>query len=201
MAEKKIIIVESQKDIQFIKDLLEYLYIKKSEQFNENNFEFKEIGSNVFYNEQGSGKNKLEGFLRQSRNFLKDTFIIVDADKKEDTKKYKNKIDKILKKIGIDEQSKRENFLRENVFFLPNNKEEGNLENLIIPLFKFENFNQCFDDFKSCVQKFDADISNSFNNKLKVYNYNYKSSQRYLSDRYNLKHDILTPLKNFLQKI
>lgn len=183
------IIVEGIADEKFISDYLKFLKI--------------DFEDNIFFIIEGdvkSKENRIEKELKKKD--INKTFFIIDFDK--DKTKYENTIKTILKKSKY---PNIKSFLKNNIFFLPDNEKTGNLEDLINKTIKSEEFNTCFKSYEKCLERIKGvDKKNLPPLKAKIFSYDSvfggagKDEKRNYLDKnkYNLSHDDLKPLKDFL---
>ncbi|MBZ7948050.1 hypothetical protein H2256_03670 [Campylobacter sp. RM9929] len=179
------IFVEGLNDEQFLKDYLSYLQI--------NDFKIMQVGGNTKLKYNKDIK-KYKDNIEEVENVK----IIFDAD---------NDLEEARK--NIKEQLGNELFNKCEIFLIPNNKDEGNLETLIEKIAKEKCILKCFDRYVKCLtklQKKNQDIRLPAK-KSKVYAYNhcfgYKNGDKNykIDDRYfDLESNYLQPLKDFLSK-
>ena len=192
------IVVEGKSDENFIKEYIKHLSLSINQ-------EIKVLEGDI-----SSKKKRLSEFFKQEK--VDNIFLIIDADKKKDTKEYKKKIIEILEKLKIDKKFICD-FFKNNVFFFPNNKDEGNLETLINEILVQNFFNECFNNYEDCLKNKEKQKKLPSLNlpplKAKIYTYDFilggrgKEEERDYSDKnkYDLTNPSLIPLKDFLQKI
>ncbi|EJB34210.1 hypothetical protein HPNQ4076_0455 [Helicobacter pylori NQ4076] len=78
--------------------------------------------------------------------------IIFDADKKESQESdagFDNKLKYIREKF----KEKRIDFPREQIFLFPNNKDDGDLETLLLKIANHKEFINCFEGYLDCIKK------------------------------------------------
>lgn len=174
-----LIFVEGTHDEHFLKCYLEYLNIKDVK---------------IKYT---NGKDGLGDYKKDivKNNNVK---IIFDAD---------NDLEEA--KENIKEQLGEELFNKCEIFLIPNNKDNGNLETLIENIVKEECVLKCFDCYVECLKKLKENNKNIKlpAKKSKVYAYNhsfgYKNGDKNytIDNRYfNLESKYLNPLKEFLSQ-
>lgn len=184
------IIVEGIADKKFISDYLKFLKI---------NFE-----EDIFFLIEGdvtSKKSRIENKLKKKD--INKTFFIIDFDN--DKIKYEKTIESILKGLKF---SNINNFLSNNIFFFPDDKKTGNLENLLGDILVYPKFNDCFNEYEECVKKIKGFPQDRLpDSKSKIFAYDHttggvgKDGKRDYLDksRYNLSHSSLNKLKKFLE--
>ena len=159
---KKYLLVEGITDIALVKYIcLKYGFIYNFDDFKQksNQHRYKNL---IMINLEG--ENNLTKELRYLKDEEKEIFslgIIQDADK--DFKKSQDEIIEAITNSKIDESKIK-------YFLTPNNKDNGDLETLLLSTIKDNNIVKCFDDYKKClVEK--EDIHQKALNKGQVYAY------------------------------
>lgn len=85
--------------------------------------------------------------------------IVFDADKS-----YTNTLSRIKNELG--------NLAKKvDIFLFPNNKDNGELETLLVDIAKQPQFIECFDGYVKCVQSKDINAVNNINKKSKMFAY------------------------------
>lgn len=144
------------------------------------------------------GKDNLKNrvnLVKANKNYL----IIFDADN--DYNNSKDNIENQINKMNIP----KENY---DIFLLPNNKDNGNLETLIEKIARYKEVLKCFEGYEECISKL---VLRNDNIKLppkksKIFAYmesfgfkNPEESENFdLSPYVDFKNEYLEPLKNFL---
>ncbi|MGL2594310.1 DUF3226 domain-containing protein [Helicobacter pylori] len=95
---------------------------------------------------------KIEDILTNNNPRYKQVCIIFDADIKKENQEsdagFNNKLKHIrknFKKKGID-------FPKEQIFLFPNNKDDGDLETLLLEIAKHDEFLKCFEGYLECIK-------------------------------------------------
>ncbi|ADG72131.1 conserved hypothetical protein [Brachyspira murdochii DSM 12563] len=98
----------------------------------------------------------------------------------------------------------------DDIFLFPNNKDNGNLENMLINIAVRKEIMNCFDNYIRCIEKLDN--TNIPVNKAKIYaylesikGYNQKEikddKRNYTNNEiWNISDNYISPLKNFFDK-
>ncbi len=132
MTSKEILIfVEGPSDRFFLEIYLLYLYFQ--EKFPIKNFKVQNI----------DGKGNLSKRLFEIEKYDK-TLIIFDADKD-----YESNKKEILKVVSKTKQTISE----EQIFLFPNNKDDGDLEILLLKIANHKEFINCFESYLDCIKK------------------------------------------------
>ncbi|WRE27031.1 hypothetical protein KVD83_04100 [Helicobacter pylori] len=132
MTSKEILIfVEGPSDRFFLEIYLLYLYFQ--ERFPIKNFKVQNI----------DGKDNLFKRLFEIEKYDK-TLIIFDADKD-----YESNKKEILKVVSKTKQTISE----EQIFLFPNNKDDGDLEILLLKIANHKEFINCFESYLDCIKK------------------------------------------------
>ena len=197
MAREIIFFVEGKADEKFLRDYFGHLKVNFS-------FDFFKIQNNVASAEKITSQQ-----LKKVK--IENVYFIIDADEKNQVnnkKKYHETIKNILKKLEYQDIF-ISNFLQNNIFYFPDNQNYGTLENLINNILKI-NFQDCVEIFEKCLKKIESikkERLPDLKSKIRTYDYLTGGSRQdterdYLdSQKYDLNHSSLLPLKNFLQKI
>lgn len=187
----KIIIVEGKSD----KEFLEYFMRTKE-------IKFKQIipnDSNYLTN----------ATLTQIIKALDDNlevYILFDADSSpQETRK---RLEKELEKVDLTNE-------RVKIFLFPNDKNSGELENLLYDVTTKPEIITCFDKYTSCIDSIDKNLSKNINKKSKIYAYKEASGLQKELDKasqgdikkkleifnryFNFDSEKLEPLKDFLK--
>ncbi len=131
MTSKEILIfVEGPSDRFFLEVYLLYLYFQ--ERFPIKNFKVQNV----------DGKDNLSKRLLEIEKYDK-TLIIFDADKD-----YESNKKEILKIVLESKQTISE----EQIFLFPNNKDDGDLEILLLEIAKYGEFLKCFEGYLECIK-------------------------------------------------
>jgi hypothetical protein len=116
-------------------------------------------------------------------------FAIVDADDSFETRK-----SEIEEKIG----SKNVGY-----YILPNHRDSGDLETLILDIIGNNEIIDCFNDYKKCIEAKYQDCQ--IDNKAKLYAYttigHNKRSEKYIEENLNIEHPNFNKLKQKLQNL
>ena len=162
------LIVEGITDVALIK----YICFKKDITTNFNDFKKTKSDSQVgmykyndFYIIDTKGQDKLEYTLSKilAPVVPKINKIAIIQDVDDDFKQSTQKIDEALKEAQINKE-------KVEYFLTPNNKDNGDLETLLLSTLKDNNIIKCFDDYEKCLKQ-DNDIHPKAINKGKVYAY------------------------------
>ncbi|MBW5381947.1 DUF3226 domain-containing protein [Brachyspira pilosicoli] len=187
MSKKYLILVEGEADKKFLKDYIRHNY----NNFNEN-----------IKIEPNDGNSFNEKKIMHIKKYIDDNhklIVIFDADKN-----IQNSIDNIKNNL------RNYNLYDEDIFLFPNNKDNGNLENILINIAVRKKIMNCFDNYIGCIELLDD--TNIPVNKSKIYaylesikGYNKKEIKEDKRDYTNNKiwdidSDYLIPLKTFLDK-
>ncbi len=128
MADKEILIfVEGPSDKVFLEVYLYFL-----EDLPIKNFKVKDV----------KGKDNLSKRLLEIEKYDK-TLIIFDADKD-----YESNKKEILKVVSKTKQTISE----EQIFLFPNNRDDGDLETLLLEIAKHDEFLKCFEGYLECIK-------------------------------------------------
>ncbi|RKV48305.1 DUF3226 domain-containing protein [Helicobacter pylori] len=131
MTSKEILIfVEGSSDRFFLEIYLLYLYFQ--EKFPIKNFKVQNV----------DGKDNLSKRLLEIEKYDK-TLIIFDADKD-----YESNKKEILKVVSKTKQTISE----EQIFLFPNNRDDGDLETLLLKIAKHDEFLKCFEGYLECIK-------------------------------------------------
>ena len=181
---KKIIFyVEGNSDLVFLKSILNRIDNYQYEIITVGGWEKIVLAKNTFkYNNDLGNKN----------------IVFFDADA--DSKKRREEILSKFKDIK----------LIDDIFLFPDNENQGNLETILLSIINPKNtsINDCFDEYKKCIEG--LSIDNSYlNNKTKVFTYlsllnkEPKEQNRDYSDpdAWNLEHDLILKIEQYLNKI
>ncbi|MDE7316244.1 MAG: hypothetical protein K2N12_00695 [Helicobacter sp.] len=199
-----LIIVEGKYDVGFLDIYLQYLGVGVKD------YKFHEVG----------GNKNLENQLNKE--------VETDEDKKENLREKINKALKEGKKIKIifdrddNYESSLQNIKKQldndllpkcEIFLIPNNQDEGNLEDLFFRIVKEKDILKCLRRSRECIEKIDSEIPNFEppDKKAVVYAYAHMFGGAIKDGRIKLKGNILDildlnneylqPLKNFLLDI
>jgi len=159
---KKYLLVEGITDIALVKYIcLKYGFIYNFDDFKQksNQHRYKNL---IMINLEG--ENNLTKELRYLKDEEKEIFslgIIQDADK--DFKKSQDEIIEAITNSKIDE-------LKIKYFLTPNNKDNGDLETLLLSTIKDNDIVKCFDSYKECLVEKEG-IHQKALNKGQVYAY------------------------------
>ena len=159
---KKYLLVEGITDIALVKYIcLKYGFIYNFDDFKQksNQHRYKNL---IMINLEG--ENNLTKELTYLKNEEEEIFslgIIQDADK--DFKKSQDEIIEAITNSKIDESKIK-------YFLTPNNKDNGDLETLLLSTIKDNNIVKCFDSYKECLEE-KEDIHQKALNKGQVYAY------------------------------
>jgi len=216
---KYLIFVEGIADSTFLRDYLIFLF---------NDLSIKNHGKNekVLENQNTSIKIRILGgkdAIKEGK--IKNTILdawatehkiitIQDADNRHDYRKAE------LQNIKADllEEFKQK-FPNVNpsfdIFLLPDNQNDGELEDLLLKIAKteyFEKTNNCYTQWIECIKTFSTTeiVDERYSNKSLIFNYfaNYygmkgarEENRRYEKDYWDFSHITLEPLKDFLTQI
>jgi hypothetical protein len=144
-------------------------------------------------------------FIRLTKeqiDFKYKILVIQDADnpKKNSYSGVENRID-YLNKIKIKESINFE------IFLFPNDKDDGDLETLLLEIADFKNY----DTYMECLHKFikEEHLNEMIEDKVKIFNYirmyygkkdAKEINREYITEYWNFTSDALKPLKNFIEK-
>jgi hypothetical protein len=184
------IFTESNADIKFLKDYISSIYdIALDDSY------FDILGSWSGYKPGGSVKKS----IRENYDNEKNTILIVDAD--DNFEERREEIITDFEKFDIPI----------SLFLFPNNNGVRNLETLLAEIAIERQVIQCFEQYENCIQNYNLPVL-----KSKIYAYldalipenekaNYKTDPRrdelrdYTNNaHWNLEHEYLQPLRNFL---
>ncbi len=126
-----LIFVEGPSDRLFLGVYLFYLYFQ--EKFPIKNFKVQNV----------DGKNNLSKRLLEIEKYDK-TLIIFDADKN-----YESNKKEILEVVSKTKQTISE----EQIFLFPNNRDDGDLETLLLKIANHKEFINCFESYLDCIKK------------------------------------------------
>ncbi|ACN84717.1 DUF3226 domain-containing protein [Brachyspira hyodysenteriae] len=187
MNQKYLILVEGKADKKFLEDYIKHNY----NNFNEN---IKiEINNGNSFNEKK---------IIHIKKYIDDNhklIVIFDADND-----IQNSIDNIKNNLT------NYNLHDEDIFLFPNNKDNGNLENILINIAVRKEIMNCFDNYTKCIEALND--TNIPVNKSKVYAYlesikvdnkkEIKEDKRDYTNNeiWNIDSDYLIPLKIFFDK-
>ncbi|WP_297203846.1 DUF3226 domain-containing protein [uncultured Brachyspira sp.] len=187
MNQKYLILVEGIADKKFLEDYIKHNY----NNFNEN---IKiEINNGNSFNEKKIIN--IKKYIDDNHKLI----LIFDAD---------NDIQNSIANIKYNLTNY--NLNDEDIFLFPNNKDNGNLENILINIAVRKEIMDCFDNYIKCIESLEN--TNSPINKSKVYAYlesikgydkkKIKEENRDYNNNkiWNIDSDYLIPLKNFLDK-
>ena len=187
MNQKYLILVEGIADKKFLEDYIKHNY----NNFNEN---IKiEINNGNSFNEKKIIN--IKKYIDDNHKLI----LIFDAD---------NDIQNSIANIKYNLTNY--NLNDEDIFLFPNNKDNGNLENILINIAVRKEIMDCFDNYIKCIESLEN--TNSPINKSKVYAYlesikgydkkKIKEENRDYNNNkiWNIYSDYLIPLKNFLDK-
>lgn len=217
--EKLFIVIEGIADQVFLVDLIsirfertfEVIYSKKKKSSDKENLvltlekaskKFKEI---TFLKANTNGrsiqKSKIDELRTVTSNLEYKTILILDADAPNCQKT----------RLSLLENFRQEGLAipEENIFLLPNNLDDGCLEDLLLQLVgdKAEAIFDCFESYKDCIHQIDKHYTKP-DLKTKVYAYseittasgNERKRDYTNHDIWNLNHEALNPLVEFLTK-
>lgn len=211
------IYTEGIADVKFLKNYIEYCF------FNKKNLDGFDHKKSRFRNEKFcitsiGGKDELENFLPsiQTQYDSGETILFVfDSDYPNNNGGFQNRNEEI-------ENILKESTIKYNLFLFPNNKDDGDLEDLLIQIVKQNEIFECWKLYEDCLSKrtFLTDRQECLSyslpaRKTKIYAYlealvgktnkekelikemnrDYKNEAHW-----NLRHDYLSPLKIFLKK-
>lgn len=142
------------------------------------------------------GKDNLKNrvnLVKDNKNYL----IIFDAD--EDYKNSKANIENQINQMNIPKQNYE-------IFLLPNNKDNGNLETLIEKIALYKEVLNCFEGYEECISKLEINGIKLPHKKSKVFAYmesfgfkNPEEAENFdLSPYVDFENKYLEDLKNFL---
>ncbi|GAA7442508.1 hypothetical protein MM0357_01390 [Helicobacter pylori] len=126
-----LIFVEGPSDRLFLGVYLFYLYFQ--EKFPIKNFKVQNV----------DGKNNLSKRLLEIEKYDK-TLIIFDVDKN-----YESNKKEILEVVSKTKQTISE----EQIFLFPNNRDDGDLETLLLKIANHKEFINCFESYLDCIKK------------------------------------------------
>lgn len=185
------IFTESKADIKFLKDYIEEVFIVKLEDEN-----FDTLGSWAGYKAGGN----LNASIKQNTEDGKTNILILDAD------------------VNIESRRKEvlEDFQKYNtpikLFLFPNDAHNGALENILCEIATKKDILACFDKYEECIKGHETPIikskvfayldallpsknkNNNNHDLIQGKNRNYQNT-----DHWNLHHEFLNPLKEFLR--
>ncbi len=185
MNRKCLILVEGKADKKFIEDYIKYHYNNRNIIIEINNG--RDFNSNKIIN--------IQKYIDDNYKLI----VIFDAD---------NDINQSISNIKIN--LKNYNLDDKDIFLFPNNKDNGNLENLLINIAVRKEIIYCFDNYIKCIKSLEN--TNMPINKSKIYAYldsikgydknKIKEEKRdYLNKEiWDISNDFLIPLKEFLKK-
>ncbi|MEI0604731.1 DUF3226 domain-containing protein [Brachyspira alvinipulli] len=189
MSKKYFILVEGKADKKFLEDYIKHNY----NNFNEN---IKiEINNGNSFNEKKIIN--IKKYIDDNHKLI----VIFDADND-----IQNSIDNIKNNLT------NYNLHDEDIFLFPNNKDNGNLENILINIAVRKEIMYCFDNYTKCIESLNN--TNTPVNKSKVYAYLesiivYNENEKEIKEDkrdytnneiWNIDSDYLIPLKTFLDK-
>ncbi len=216
--EKLLIIVEGIADAVFLTKYLCFLF-KDNEEFvpanEENNLGVGKITKVAHYPEIkiliAGGCTKIKKFTTQIEEYTDSDFSVIvihDADSTEKDKKFggfKNRklyLENVQKDYKITFKS----------FLFPNNKDDGDLENLLLSIISKDKFNQyfsCYEKYIGCIKEFSGFTPELLENKNKIYNYlqvflgsKYakEKNRKFETEYWDMTSESLTPLFLFLKE-
>ena len=186
------IFTESKSDVKFLKD-----YVEQVIKINLTNDNFDTLGSWSGYKEGG----KLKQSFIENNNNENISILILDADTNFENRR--NEVLTDFKAFGNPIE----------LFLFPNNKNNGELETLLAEIAVDRKLIGCFEGYEKCIEGYEAPVTkskifayldallphiNKDNNKkdlIQEANRNYRNAAHW-----NLSHDYLNPLKDFLTK-
>lgn len=184
------IFTESKADIKFLQDYVEEIFQMSLQQE-----DFDSIGGRTGYKAGG----ELKASFRKNLDNNKESILIVDADT--NFKESKKEILADFEKYNIPI----------HLFQFPNDAANGNLEDLLAAIAVDKKLMVCFQDYEKCVNAYPKKLNDS-----RIYSYldmllidNYKDEKgkdlrreefrNYRNiNHWNLHHEFLNPLKEFL---
>jgi hypothetical protein len=184
-----LLVVEGESDRKFLKDLIIYRFARTLD-----DKDFILLGGNETTIES-------KAKLLNSRRGL-NLYFILDTDS--DLSQKRKNTNEIIKESKISVT---------DLFFLPNNSDAGNLENLLFSIIpeKNKDFFQCLENFKDCVLKLKQSELRTFDDKDLMYMYQDSFSEgkeaketkrSYLTNTiWNLNSPALDPLIQFLKNV
>lgn len=180
MAENFHIVVEGKEDLLFLKGYLGFLGMPFSDEC------FKSL----------DGWNNLDGYMptiEEKRDNGVKALIVFDANA--DREARTREINRVLGDVGPP------------VFLFPNDKSDGDLEDVLMEIIVPENRDifACFEDYKQCLNERNSEYI-SPDDKAKIYAYKeaigafQKGTDQFDSKFWNYDHPALSPLKKFLTR-
>ncbi|GAA7684831.1 hypothetical protein MMM7_03940 [Helicobacter pylori] len=173
----------------------------------------------------GEFPEKIRKILNNEHQTYKQVCIIFDADDKKESQESDAGFDNKLKHIREKFKEKGIDFPREQIFLFPNNKDDGDLETLLLKITNHKEFINCFEGYLDCIKKTEhyKPIKNIRKSKWYAYlealgleylytkknifdNIGGKIKEEYEEDYEKLKKaikfesELLNPLKNFLEQ-
>ena len=186
------IFTESKADIKFLSDYIEEAFtISLSED------DFDPLGSWSGYKTGGD----IKASIKQNKEDLKTTILILDADNDFNARRQE-----VLNDFA-------ENNIPVNLFLFPNNNSVGSLESILCEIAVERKIIQCFEEYEVCIAGYQTPVikskvfayldallpaNNKKNDKIDLIqekNRNYRAP-----NHWNLQHEFLTPLKEFLSQ-
>lgn len=213
---KYLIIVEGKADVVFLRDYLKLLdnnFIlknKKKEIKSENLIESENIKIKIFvagsYNGIERLKNKIMPLIDLKVGYK--LLVIQDAD---NPKKRDGGVDSRLEYLNKIKEKLDVEF---EIFLFPNNKDDGDLETLLLQIscekINYKNFLRCNINYKKEIKEIALEFSDELDeDKYKIFHYFrtfYGSSKAkeenrvYEKEYWDFSHDALNPLRKFIKK-
>ncbi len=118
-------------------------------------------------------------------------YIIFDAD--DDYQKTKENLQEQLKSLQNE---------KIKIFLFPNDKDGGEIENLLSEIAKYPHFITCFKEYIKCLKDKGTILGEKELDKNFIYAYNQacgSGTKDICLDRYNLEHEYIKPLIDFLK--
>lgn len=223
---KILILVEGKADAKFLKDYIDYLFSK-------NNIDVlkeikdKTINSNSskaeikkYENENYSivifvmgGCTKFQYLGQQILEYKDKHYIPLTIHDADNPSKPNGGVESRTKYIKAETANIKLTLEDEAIFLLPNNKDDGDLETLLLNLVeptKYKNFEDCYKSYTTCIKNHSSYSEELLEDKYKTYNYvqNYQGRDKANEEKraynnsnlWNLDAAYLEPLKEFIEK-
>ncbi|WP_121018013.1 DUF3226 domain-containing protein [Helicobacter pylori] len=148
MSKKTLIYTEGKSDKNFLSWCLDVW--KNEDHFDQAHFDIIYVeGKDKLFSDEFL--EKIDKILKNKHQIYKQVCIIFDADKKESQESdagFDNKLKHICERL----KEKRIDFPREQIFLFPNDRDDGDLETLLLEIAKHDEFLKCFEGYLECIK-------------------------------------------------
>jgi hypothetical protein len=213
MSEKYLIVVEGKADAIFLKDYL--MHLDKSLSIT-TNFDKKNKIAIILKSEYAEIKIlvaggytviKEEKFLKSLNEYIDSNYKILIIQDADNPSKDNGGVQNRIKYLELDSS------IEFKAFFFPNNKDDGDLETLLLRIKKNDQYNTsngCYQYYIDCTKKINPEWSAELEeDKSLVFNYfrtyygmenSKEENRKYEADYWDFESDKLNPLKDFFEK-